>query len=296
MIYTRRATALHAARPAATVAWAGALTLAVIACPHPAGLLALSAAVVAIAFIARVPRPVLIATAIAIPFGLLWVVTNALLVRDGLTVLARLGQMPWLGHVDITLEAVVAGGVLALRGMAALQIGLLLSAVADPDRLLIGLRRAAPRAGLTGALTLRLAPALVDDGRRYADGLRCRADGGALDTRARVLVVSATTGRAIDRASNLASTLELRGIGGGAGKRSAFRSRTRASRHDWTVGTAALALIALTVAGMQAGTLGFATYPQIEAAPAVPAALWGLLVGLVAAAPLASRRGTEPPR
>ena len=43
--------------------------------------------------------------------ALLIVVVNALVVNRGETVLARLGDWPLLGQVDVTLEALVAGAV-----------------------------------------------------------------------------------------------------------------------------------------------------------------------------------------
>lgn len=294
MIYSRQSTALHAAKPVATIAWAASLTLAVVVCSHPAALAVLAAGTVGLAVLAKVPRPVLLATLVAVPFGLIWVLTNALFVRDGLTVIARLGELPPFGQLDITLEAVVQGAILALRGTVALQLGILLSAVVDPDRLLVAVRRVAPRAGLTGAVAMRLAPALADDGHRYADGLRCRADGGHLAASDRVLVLSATVGRAIDRASTVASVLELRGMSD-ARRLPAGRRAVR-SRHDWAVALSALAVAAVALIGSSTGVVAFVAYPAIDAAPALPAMGWALAVLVLAALPLAARRGTEPPR
>lgn len=294
MIYSRQPTAIHAARPGITVLWAAALTLAVVACPHPAALLVLALGVPVVAGFARVSRPVLIATAFAIPFGVLWIVTNALLVRDGLTVILRLGELPPFGQIDVTLEAVVQGAILALRGTVALQIGLLLSAAVDPDRLLVSVRKVAPRTGLTGAIALRLAPALADDGRRYADGLRCRADGGSLGGRERLLVLSATVGRAIDRADTVAAMLELRGMRD-AGRLARGR-RTPWSRHDFSVFVSAVAVALITLTAVPAGVVRFSAYPELTGAAAAPAALWALAILIAAALPLASTRGTESSR
>lgn len=295
MIYARRSTALHAARPAVVIGWSGALTFAVVACPHPAALLMLVLGLVLIAAAAQVLRPVLLASAIAVPFAALWIVTNGLLVRDGLTVVARLGTLPGLGAIDVTAEALTQGAVLALRAVAALQIGLLASACIDPDRLLASVRRVAPRAGLTGAVAIRLAPALASDGRRYADGLRCRADGGRLSGQQRGLVLAATLGRAIDRSDQIAAVLELRGLGNGAAGRVRGRHAPW-SRHDTAVTASAVAVAVLASAGTAAGVVAFRAYPTIEAAPVLPALLWSLGLLLLAAAPLAARRGTEPRR
>ncbi|MBO9532317.1 MAG: hypothetical protein J7513_04995 [Solirubrobacteraceae bacterium] len=296
MIYDRQRTALHAARPGAAILWAAALTLAVIVCPHPAALAVLCAGLPLLAWAAKVPRPVLLAAAFAIPFALIWVITNGLLVREGLTVVLRLGGVPPFGEIDVTAEALAQGGVLALRGMAALQIGLLASACVDPDRLLLGVRRIAPRAGLTGAVAMRLAPALADDGRRYADGLRCRADGGDLGGRERLLVMSATVGRAIDRADQVAAILELRGLRRSTPVAAPGARRAPWSRHDFALVTSALAVAALAVAGRLGGLVVFDPYPTFDAAPALPAVLWAAAILLVAGAPLLARRGTEPPR
>lgn len=290
MIYRRRATALHAARPAAVLGWSLALVIAVIVCPQPYALLVLAALIPAVAAAAQVASPVLKATAIAVPLSLLWVLITGLLLRDGLTVVWRLGDWPLLGSVDITLEAIVQGCVLALRGLVVLQIGMLASAVADPDRLLHSMQRVTPRAGMTGALALRLAPALAADGRRYADGLRCRADDAHLDARGRGLVLSATVGRAIDRADQVASILELRGL------RDSSRMRRLPepwSRHDVALIVSAFFVLVGAIAARAAGLFDVQFFPSIELSPALPAIAWAVATVAVATLPLAARKGIQ---
>ena len=64
---------------------------------------------------AGVGRELRRAALFAVPLGLAVMVVNALVVRDGLTVIVRLGDLPVLGQTDITLEATVYGAVLGLR-------------------------------------------------------------------------------------------------------------------------------------------------------------------------------------
>ncbi len=45
----------------------------------------------------------------AVPLALLLAVVNALVVRDGLTVIARFGEVPPFGQIDVTLEALAYG-------------------------------------------------------------------------------------------------------------------------------------------------------------------------------------------
>ena len=76
-----------------------------------------------------------------LPFAAVIAGVNALVVRDGLTVIARFGHLPPLGEVDVTLEATAYGGVLALRALIVIACFALHSAAVDPDELLRAFRR-----------------------------------------------------------------------------------------------------------------------------------------------------------
>ena len=71
-----------------------------------------------------------------VTLALLIVVVNALVVSRGETVLARLGEWPLLGQVDVTAEAIVSGLALGLRAAAAMVAFAVYSACVDPDRVL----------------------------------------------------------------------------------------------------------------------------------------------------------------
>ena len=106
MIYRRLATPLHATRTVVGCLYSLALCLAAIVSDNPVVLAAVGAAVAVAAAGAHVgPRVAGAAKwslVLAIPLAML----NPLVVRDGLTVLARLGEFGPLGQVDITLEGV----------------------------------------------------------------------------------------------------------------------------------------------------------------------------------------------
>ena len=61
---------------------------------------------------------------------------NVLVSREGLTVFARLGDWGVLGQVNLTVEAVVYGLVLALRLLVVTLACLLIVCAANPDELL----------------------------------------------------------------------------------------------------------------------------------------------------------------
>ncbi len=290
--YRRRATALHAARPAVAAVYCAALVVLTLVISHPLLLLAeLLTVLVVGALVGALPsqRRALV---VALPLAALVLLVNVLVSHHGLTVLLRLGDLPLLGRVDITAESLAAGSVLALRVVVVILIGVLAAVAVDPDRLLTAARRWWPAASLSSALALRVVPVLARDGARLADARRCRPDGvpGARgDRTARLLVLRAVTASVLDRAGDLAATLELRGYG--------LRHRpTRVpapwSRHDRSILAAALAVVALAVLAIASGA-GLMTTDPTLALPggALPFAL-AVALPVIAVLPLLDRTGT----
>jgi energy-coupling factor transport system permease protein len=288
--YRRRASPLHAARAGVGAVWCAALLTAALSFQHPLVLGGLLAGVLAAARAAGVDREVRRALALGLLLAVPWLLVTPLVDHNGVTVLARTGDLPLLGVQDVTLEATVYGAVLALRALVVVACAALLAAAVDPDELLRGMRRASVRSGVTAALAARLMPVLHRDARRLADAQRARS-GAALDGAQRLAVLRAVAGGALDRATDVAATLELRGYG--LGHRPPRRPRPW-SRHDVAFLASALTLAAAALAGGIAGWDGFAAYPRTVAP--VDAAVLALtaLPALVALAPFLDRRGVEP--
>ena len=97
----------------------------------------------------------------AVPLAVAIAVINALVTRDGLTVIVRLGQLPVLGHTDITLEATAYGAVLGLRAAALILCGALYTAAVDPDEILRLFRSVSFRSALTATIGTRMVPILI---------------------------------------------------------------------------------------------------------------------------------------
>ena len=251
---------------------------------HPLILVALLLAVLLAAAGAQVLGPVARSLLWGLPFALVIAGVNAFVVRDGLTVIARFGELPPLGQIDVTLEATAYGGVLALRALIVIACFALHSAAVDPDELLRAFRRLSFRSALTAALATRMVPVLARDARRFRDAQRCRPGPPA----SRLSLARAVTSGALDRAVDVAATLEVRGYGG---TRRPPRVRRPWSRHDLAFALAAVALAAL---GLGAAVLGWEPF---EAYPATRAPLGGTVLALaggvlaLAALPFADRRG-----
>ena len=209
MIYRRRASPLHAARAGAGCLYCLALGLAVLLLSAPVALGAVVVAIAGAAVGAGVGREIRRAALFALPLGLIVMAVNMLVAQGGLTVIARLGDLPVFGQTDVTLEATVYGAVLGLRAIALVLCGALYTVAVDPDEVLGLFRRFSFHSALTATLATRMVPVLARDARRLAEAQRCRP--GPPPSRARLM--RATTAGVLDRALDVAAALEVRGYG-----------------------------------------------------------------------------------
>lgn len=109
--------------------------------------------------------------------------------------------------------------------------------------------------------------------------------------RARAKLVSAVVASSLDRALDVAATLELRGFA--QARRPPWQRRSW-SRHDVAFAASAVALIALTLGARVASLAPFQVYPEVHGGPAGAAVALGAGVALLALLPFVDRRGIEP--
>lgn len=287
MIYERRASPLHAARAAVAAAWSMALVTFALLTEHPLILGTLIAVCLAAAAAAGVGRQVARMARFAVPFAVLIALINPLVVREGLTVVWRFGEIPPFGQIDVTREALVYGALLGLRAMVVLLGAALFAATVDPDGLLRLFRRVSLRSALTAALAVRLVPVLARDGRRLAEAGRCRTDQPG-----RVAVLRAVTAGALDRAADVAATLEVRGYATHGGAH-ASALRQPWSRHDTAFTASAVAILVLALSAELAGIGAVTAYPRTEIAFGAREVALAALLALVALLPFADRKGVE---
>jgi energy-coupling factor transport system permease protein len=327
-VYRRVASPLHATRASVGAVWAMAIVVAALSTEHPIVLCGLALAIV-LAGVAsgvgyKLVRSLRTAAIVAVPI----VMVNVLVSRHGLTVLARLGDLGPFGQGNLTLEALVYGVVIALQVTILMLATTLASLAVDPDELLRAVRRVSFRSALTASLATRMIPVLANDARRLAEAQRTRPDadaggrrgdgsstlsggsgsgvgltrfgvtrararGDSLASRAytRVTLLSAIVGSSLDRAMDVAATLELRGF---AVARRVRYVRRPWSRHDLAFACSAAALAALALSARVGGVGKFGAYPEIHAGEAAPTVALALAFMAVVLLPFADRRGIEP--
>lgn len=308
--YTPRPGPLQAASPAAAVAYLGALVVVAFLYSSPLVLVAAGAGVTIAGLLAGARTAVRAALRMGLGLALLIVVVNALVVSRGETVLARLGEWPWFGQVDVTLEAIVAGLAIGLRAAVAMLAFAVYSACVDPDRVLRALRPIAGRSALTATLVSRLVPVAAADATRLRDAGRLRGPGAAEVGKA--ALARRLLAGSLDRAVDVAATLELRGYSLEAARSRSARPRwirapmaalihrgrsgSPRSRHDRRFYLAGALVLAAAIAGKALGADDFQTYPRIELALGPAALVLSALLVASGFVPMRRKRRRSRPR
>lgn len=287
--YRRLASPLHATRSGVSAVWALAIIAAAIVVSHPLVLAAMLAGLLIAAAGARVGREITRALRAALLVAVPIVLVNVLVSRQGLTVFARLGSLGPFGQGDLTVEALAFGAVVALQVAIVILAAMLASLAVDPDELLRIVRRLSFRSALTASLAVRMVPLLAADVQRLVDAQRTRPPGSARGARARIAIVAAVLGGALDRAMDVAATLEVRGF---AGARRAVRRARPWSRHDVAFAASAVAIVLLAVVGSD--RVAFAAYPRVHVTLGASTAALCLALLVAITAPFCDRRGIDP--
>jgi len=291
LFYRRIASPLHATRAGVGVLWALALATFTLLVFHPLALLALLLAVLCAGAGAGVGRGLARSMRTAAVVWVPIVLINVLVSREGLTVFARLGDLGPFGQGNLTVEALVYGMVIALKVMLLVLITTLASLAIDPDETLRILRRLSFRSALTASLATRMIPVLGADAQRLAEAQRTRPGGPPRGARGRLGLLRAVIAGSLDRAMDVAATLEVRGF---ATASRAPRAPRPFSRHDLAFLASAVAILALAVFTRLAGLARFDAYPELHA-PVDAGTLVVCAAGIAAVLlPFADRRGIDP--
>lgn len=222
--------------------------------------------------------------------GVLIVAVNALASQRGDTILLRGWELPLLGQVDVSFEALAEGGVLALRIAVVLIAFAVHTACVDPDRLLRLLRPIARRSALTATLIVRMAPLAARDHARLREAAGLR--GPAATPIDRPATVRRLVAGALDRAVEAAATLELRGYS--ASTRRGSRSMPGRPRRSRGVAAAGAAMLAVAAGVRLAGMGDFQAYPVMSIDGGVATLGLAALLPLLAALPFVLGRTAAP--
>ena len=276
--------------PGAATAFVLAPAAVAFATSSPIVLVAAGAAAVAVGLLAGARAAVVAALRWGAALGALVVAVNAVVSQRGETILVRGWELPVLGRLDVSAEALAEGGVLALRIVVVLVAFAVQTASVDPDRLLRLLRPLARRSALTATLIVRMVPLAARDHARLREAAALRGPAAAPVDRpaiARRLVAGA-----LDRAVDVAATLELRGYAAPAN--AGGRGPRRRHRHGPGFAAAAAGMVAVAVAARLSGAAGFDAYPSIAVEASAVTLVAAAAIPALATLPFALARRSRP--
>jgi energy-coupling factor transport system permease protein len=258
MAYRYRPGPLGDGGAAAASAYVGALALAALASSNPILIAGAGAGVIVAGLAAGARRALAQAARWSLALGLLFVVVNAFASQRGDTVLVHGIHVPPLGTYDVSLEALAEGALLGFRLAVVIAAFAVHAATVDPDRVLRLLRPIAARSALTATVIARLVPLAAADYARLGEASALRGPAAAPAGRAQIARRLVST--SLDRAVDVAATLELRGYARGAPRDATTIAR---SRHDAALWAAAAAIVAAAIAARVAGLATFHAYPAL---------------------------------
>jgi energy-coupling factor transport system permease protein len=286
--YTPRRTPLAGAGAFAASVYLGSLAVVAFAFSSPIVLAGAGAGVVVAGLAAKAGRALRASARWGIGLGVFIVVVNGLVAQRGDTVVVHGLWLPLLGDTDVSAEALAEGGVLALRILVVLMAFAVHAACVDPDRVLRMLRPIARRSALTATLIARLVPLAAADYGRLAEAAALR--GPAAAPVGRAALVRRLVAGSLERAVDVAATLELRGYAHGPPRSARGGPRPRYRNRFLATG---IAIVALAIGCRIAGVGSFDAYPTVTMAIDWPTLLLAVVLPALAALPSASiqRRG-----
>jgi energy-coupling factor transport system permease protein len=284
LAYAPRPGPLSQAGALAAAAYLGSLALVAFVFESPLVLAGAGGAVVVAGLAAHAGDALRTAARWALALGVIVVAVNGLASQRGDTVLVHGIWMPW-ETLDVTLEALVEGAAIALRIAVVMMAFAVYSATVDPDKVMRGLRPVARHSALTAGVIARLVPLASLDYARLSEAVALR--GPAAAPAGRGALVRRLVAGSLDRAIDVAATLELRGYAHGAPRTAAPSLR---SRHDAAFLATGLAIGVAAVTAQVAGAGGFDAYPTLSADAGPGALALALSLPLAAALPFARGR------
>ena len=258
----------------------GSLAVAAFVYSSPLVLAAVAAATVVAGLLCGARRALVTSARWAAILGVLIIAVNAIASQRGDTVLVRGWDLPVLGQLDVSGEALIEGSLLALRIGVVLGVFAIHSACVDPDRIMRLLRPVARHSAMTASLVTRLVPLAASDHARLREAVALRGPGAAAVGRA--AIVRRLVAGSLDRAVDVAAALELRGYAHGAPRRSGSQ---RGSRHDWRFVAAGIAIVIAAASARIAGVGAFEAYPSTELDAGTPTLALALALPVLAALP-----------
>jgi energy-coupling factor transport system permease protein len=284
LAYSPRPGPLVDASALATTAYLASFALVAFVFSNPIVLAGAGVAVAVAGVASGATRPLLVALRWGAALAIVIVAVNAIASQRGDTILVRGWNLPVLGQIDISGEAIAEGAVLALRIVVVMMAFFVHTARVDPDRMMRLVRPVARHSAMTAALLARLVPLAAADYARLGEAALLRGPGA--EPVGRGAIARRLVAGSLERSVDVAATLELRGYARGAPR---SPGPGRRSRYSARFALCGMAVAVGAVAARAAGVGGFDAYPVVSMASDPATWILAAALPLLAAVPFIRR-------
>jgi energy-coupling factor transport system permease protein len=284
-------TPIHRLNPFCKLVWVASILVLALIFDHPLYILLLFLSTLSLVAVAKIWREWASAMKLVLYLGIFIVVINTLVVSQGAHVLLEAPfEIPALGPLNITLEAIFFGLMMALRLLTIISAFTILNLTIHPDDMMLAMikMKLPYKSVLATSLSTRFVPTLIDDIERLTDVQRTRGlemDKGRLlqKVRKRATILIPLLSNSLDRTVQVAEAMESRAFGQGNDR--TFYKEIRFSQFD--IITLAFGILPLAF-GIFVGISGYGSYqyyPTLEkiGADALDWLLMAILLLLLAA-------------
>jgi energy-coupling factor transport system permease protein len=284
LAYSPRPGPLVDASALAATAYLASFALVAFVFSNPIVLAGAGVAVAVAGVASGATRALLVALRWGAGLAIVIVAVNAIASQRGDTILVRGWDLPVLGQIDISGEAIAEGAVLALRIVVVMMAFFVHTARVDPDRVMRLVRPVARHSAMTAALLARLVPLAAADYARLGEAALLRGPGA--EPVGRGAIARRLVAGSLERSVDVAATLELRGYARGAPR---SPGPGRRSRYSARFALCGMAVATAAAAARAAGVGGFDAYPMVSMASDPATWILAAALPLLAAIPFIRR-------
>ena len=269
--FQNKDTPVHRLNPFCKLVWVTVILVLALIFDHPLYIFLLFLSTLPLVAVAKIWREWASAIKLVLYLGIFIVVINALVVSQGAHVLLEAPfEIPALGPLNITLEAIFFGLMMALRLLAIISAFTILNFTVHPDDMMLAMMKMKLpyKSVLTTSLSTRFIPTLIDDIERLTDVQRTRGlemDKGRLlqRVRKRATILIPLLSNSLDRTVQVAEAMESRAFGQGTGR--TFYKEIRFSRFDIIILIFVILPLVWAIALRTSGYGSYQYYPSLEA-------------------------------
>jgi len=279
-------TPIHRLNPICKLAWIGCISVLALLFNDPAYLALLFISTLPVIVTARVCKEWLALMKLTLCLSAAIVLINALVAgQQGSHILLQAPfEIPVFGVPTLSVEAILYGLAMSLRLFTIISAFAVLTLTVHPDDLMLSMlkMRLPHKAVMVATLSSRFFPTLMDDAERITAAQKSRGldlDAGNLahKVRARMSIIVPLLSNSLDRAIQIAESMESRAFGSGKA-RTSFKELRLSGTDGATLAFMVLAL-SFGVFARLAGYGDYAYYPSLSRV-CTTATNWLMLTGI----------------